>query len=110
MSRGALHRVRRGAFWTGSVALLFSWLLLTGALAEQITLPGWAQGVIGALAAGLVVWGSLRSKVDRNESDIKDLRVGIEQRITSEMFTQAHDHLNGRLDRIERKLDEGGHR
>lgn len=88
MSQAQRARWRQHIRWGGAILM---WLSLTAAVGD---LPQWASEAAFAIGAGLVVWGSIKSRVDRLESDMRD-------RVTLAEFRGVHD----RLARIESSLD-----
>lgn len=97
MTATQLFHWRHHARWAGISILASLWLLVTGAIGD-IVLPTWMAGAGGALATGLVVWGSVKTKVERLESEVQ-------RRVTTELFAMHVQNHTERFDRIETKLD-----
>ena len=58
--------------------------------------------VISSIAAGLIVWGGTRTKLENLEKDV-------EARLRREVFVEFQTNIIDRLDRIEGKIDRGHH-
>lgn len=102
MTAQQARRVRAEARWIGYGMLFLTWLTLTaGSLGASIAIEGWMITVATVVGGGLILWGSLKTKVERLEEDRKADRVEIEKRLSREVFTQFYDDLISRLNRIE---------
>ena len=88
MASQAMHRWKRVARVAGAVLM---GLALTAAAGE---LPAYVMEAAFAVGAGLIIWGSLKAKVEQLEKDI-------ERKVNLDVYTQAFE----RLDRLEAKLD-----
>lgn len=97
MTAQRLSLWRHHARWTGITVLTGLWVILTGAIGD-IVLPTWMAGAGGALATGLVVWGSVKTKVEKLEGEMQ-------RRVTTELFAMHVRTHTERFDRIEDKLD-----
>ena len=93
-SRSTRHRARLG----GGLLIVFVWLCLTAAWATDAVFDGTILEVAGVLGAGLILWGSVKTKVERLENEV-------EKRLTRDVFVQFHQDLTYRLGRIEDKMD-----
>lgn len=97
MTAAQVFQWRTYARLTGGVLLFMSWFLITGAVGE-IDVPGWTTGLVGAFSTGLIIWGSLRTKVEKLEKEV-------EARVTKDVFALHVSGTVSRLDRIEQGND-----
>jgi len=77
---------------------------LTGMVILFLAISGFTGSVpdfvISSVAAGLIVWGGTRTKLETHEREI-------EARLRREVFVEFQTNIIDRLDRIEGKLDRG---
>ena len=107
MTAPQARRARAEARWLGYALLTLTWLALSAAsLGAEIQIEGWMVTVATVVGGGLILWGSMKTRVERLEEDRKADRAEIEKRLSREVFTQFYDDLVDRLERIEKKQDQ----
>jgi len=89
MQRQDSQRTRRLVRLLGMVILFLAVTGFSG------TVPDF---IISSLAAGLIVWGGTRTKLETLERDV-------EARLRREVFVEFQTNIIDRLDRIEGKMD-----
>lgn len=97
-----IRRLKRRARAAGYCLVLFAWAMLTGALGD---LPNWGPELVVIIGGGLIIWGSSKTKLDVLERAHTDFKVELEKRASKEMLTVHMEHINGRFDRLEDRLN-----
>lgn len=109
MTAHQARRVRTEARWIGYGLWFLTWACLTaGSLGAAIEIEGWMVTAATVVGGGLILWGSMKTRVERLEEDRRNDRLEIEKRLSQSVFVQFQGDLTDRLDRIEGKIDRKG--